>query len=258
MNRMKVFTLVAMLALAISPVATSLAQENTTPPQPQNGQPQDSAAQAPAGGDDVVSKACLIMGHDLFQSYNEYGLKLDVEALIQGIGLAAEGKDLPIAEEESMIIVQTFNRKLEACREEVMKKEMAKRAESAPGNLERGEAFMLQNSQVEGVRVLESGVQYRVVQEGSGASPALTDFVMVHYTGKLVDGTVFDSSSGKGPVRFPVGGVIRGMTEVLQKMKVGEKCQMVIPPALAYGAGGQGPIGPNETLIFDVELVSIE
>ncbi len=125
--------------------------------------------------------------------------------------------------------------------------------------LQKGRDFLANNAQKEGVKMTDSGLQYKVLQEGTGASPKLEDKVTVHYHGTLLDGTVFDSSVDRGqPASFPVSGVIPGWTEALQMMKVGDKWQVYIPSELAYGPrGAGGQIGPNEALIFDVELIEI-
>jgi len=122
-----------------------------------------------------------------------------------------------------------------------------------------GDAFLTANKIKPGVVTLPDGLQYKVIKEGSGPKPAATDTVTVNYAGTLIDGTEFDSSYKRGqPATFPVGGVIAGWTEALQLMKVGSTWELYIPAALAYGANGAPPvIGPNQTLIFKVELLSI-
>lgn len=126
-------------------------------------------------------------------------------------------------------------------------------------NLARGRAFLAENAETEGVVTLPSGLQYKVLQPGSGKSPTARDKVKVHYTGTLIDGSVFDSSIERGqPIEFRVDGVISGWTEALQLMKAGSKWMLYIPPDLGYGeAGAGGVIGPNETLIFEVELLEV-
>ncbi len=126
-------------------------------------------------------------------------------------------------------------------------------------NLEKGQAFLEENKGKEGVMTTNTGLQYKIIEEGDGPSPSADDVVKVHYTGKLIDGEVFDSSIQRGePVEFPVGGVIPGWTEALQLMKAGSKWELYIPSELAYGERGSGQaIGPNETLIFEVELLEI-
>jgi FKBP-type peptidyl-prolyl cis-trans isomerase FklB len=125
---------------------------------------------------------------------------------------------------------------------------------------EAGEAFLAQNKSREDIITTESGLQYEIITEGSGEKPGLQDKVTTHYHGTLIDGTVFDSSVDRGePVSFPVNGVIPGWTEALQLMSVGSKWRLYVPSELAYGQrGAGGAIGPNETLIFEVELISIE
>jgi len=126
-------------------------------------------------------------------------------------------------------------------------------------NLKEGKAFLAENKEKEGVVTLESGLQYKVLKEGTGPFPKATDRVKTHYVGTLIDGTKFDSSIGKEPITFSVNGVILGWTEALQLMKVGSKWKLFIPSELAYGENGAGNrIGPNAVLIFEVELISIE
>jgi len=125
---------------------------------------------------------------------------------------------------------------------------------------EKGEAFLAENAKKEGVKTLPSGLQYKVVKEGTGKQPSKSDTVSVHYKGTLIDGREFDSSYKRGePAGFPVSGVIKGWTEILQLMKEGAKYQVFIPWQLAYGERGAGDlIGPHETLVFDVELLKVK
>lgn len=124
---------------------------------------------------------------------------------------------------------------------------------------QRSEEFLKENAKKEGVKVLPDGLQYKVIKEGSGKKPAATDTVSVHYRGTLVDGKEFDSSYKRGePTEFPVNAVIRGWTEALQMMSEGSKWILYIPANLAYGSRGVGPIGPNEALIFEVELLKVK
>jgi len=148
--------------------------------------------------------------------------------------------------------MMAFQEKMQAERD-------GEQATVAAGNSEAGAAFLAENAQRDGVTVTESGLQYEVVVAGSGASPGVDDQVEVHYRGTLIDGTVFDSSYDRGQtVTFGVTQVIAGWTEALQLMQAGATYKLYIPSDLAYGAGGAGQIiGPNATLIFDVELVAI-
>ncbi len=129
----------------------------------------------------------------------------------------------------------------------------------AESPIEKGEKYLAENAKKEGVKTTASGLQYKVLKEGEGKTPKATDTVQVHYRGTLLDGTEFDSSIKRGePAEFPLNRVIKGWTEGVQLMKEGSKYQFVIPPQLAYGdRGAGGPIGPNETLIFEVELLKI-
>lgn len=131
----------------------------------------------------------------------------------------------------------------------------------AQDNKAAGEAYLAGNKTKEGVKVTASGLQYQVLQEGSGKQPKATDTVVVHYRGTLIDGTEFDSSYKRGqPIDFPLNAVIRGWTEGVQLMKEGAKYRFVIPSELGYGTRGTpgGPIGPNSTLIFEVELIKVQ
>lgn len=140
--------------------------------------------------------------------------------------------------------------------QEYFTKQQAKASESV---VEEGKKFLAENSKKENVVTLESGLQYEVIKTGEGAKPTLNDQVTTHYHGTLIDGTVFDSSVERGePASFPVSGVIKGWTEALQLMNVGSKWRLFVPYDLAYGERGAGPkIGPFTTLIFEVELISI-
>lgn len=136
----------------------------------------------------------------------------------------------------------------------------AEMQKTAMKNKEAGEAFLAANKKKAGVVTLTDGLQYKIITEGKGQKPTATDTVTVHYAGKLIDGTEFDSSYKRGePTSFPVNGVIAGWTEALQLMPVGSTWELYIPSNLAYGAYGAGPqIGPNEVLIFKVELLNVQ
>jgi FKBP-type peptidyl-prolyl cis-trans isomerase FklB len=142
----------------------------------------------------------------------------------------------------------------------MMAKKTERLKELGEKNKNEGEAFLAENKKKEGVVTLPDGLQYKVIKEGDGNIPKLTDTVSINYRGTLINGTEFDSSYKRGkPATFPVKGIISGMSEALQLMKVGSKWQLFIPSQLAYGERGAGDdIGPNATLIFDVELLSIQ
>ncbi len=153
-----------------------------------------------------------------------------------------------------------MSKAMEAFTQAKQKREVAMVDKFSSHNLKEGNAYLEANKLKAGVTTLESGLQYNVIKEGTGKSPKLTDKVVTHYHGTLIDGTVFDSSYDRGEaVSFPVNAVIKGWTEALQKMKVGSKWHLVIPAELAYGKRGAPPsIGPDATLIFDVELLEVK
>jgi FKBP-type peptidyl-prolyl cis-trans isomerase FklB len=155
---------------------------------------------------------------------------------------------------------QEVNETLTAFQKEMAAQQAERNKILVEKNKKEGEIFLAENKKKEGVVTLPSGLQYKVIKEGTGETPKLTDTVTVNYSGTLIEGTEFDSSYRRGqPATFPVKGVIAGWTEALQLMKVGSKWQLFIPSNLAYGERGAGrDIGPNTTLIFDVELLSIK
>jgi len=178
---------------------------------------------------------------------------LDTDALILGINDALAQNKPKLTNEEMQQAKMAFQ-------QEVQAKAQKQIAELAQKNKAEGEAFLAANKTKEGVVTLPSGLQYKVLKEGTGATPTVTDTVVTHYTGKLINGQVFDSSVQRGePATFPVNGVIPGWTEALQKMKVGGKWELVIPADLAYGERGAGQaIAPNSVLVFEIELLDIK
>ncbi len=192
----------------------------------------------------------LDMGHGLKK--NEVDVDPDIVA--QAIRDVLSGSTLLMTDDEVKTTMMGLQKELQAKQQERIKALGDK-------NKKEGEAFLAKNKTKEGVKTLPSGLQYKVITEGKGKSPKLSDTVTVQYRGTLVDGTEFDSSYKRGqPATFPVGGVIPGWTEALQLMKEGSKWQLFIPSNLAYAERGSqsGSIGPNSTLIFEVELVSIK
>lgn len=178
---------------------------------------------------------------------------IDSKALVAGLTDAMNGTELKLTDQQMQEAKMAFQKKVqEKAQEEMMKLAEANKAE--------GEKFLAENKTKEGVVTLPSGLQYKVVQAGTGATPTAADTVVTHYTGTLINGQVFDSSVQRGePATFPVNGVISGWTEALQHMKVGAKWQLFIPAELAYGERGAGQmIAPNSTLIFDIELLEIK
>lgn len=177
---------------------------------------------------------------------------LDIDTFTQGMRDVFEGNELALDEEQMTEALMTFQQRS-------MEAQRAQAAEQAEANQQEGEAFLTENAERDEVTETESGLQYEVIESGDGATPGAEDTVKVNYEGMLLDGTVFDSSYERGePVSFQVNQVIEGWQEALQLMSVGDSWMIYIPSDLAYGAQGQGPIGPNETLTFRVELLDVE
>jgi FKBP-type peptidyl-prolyl cis-trans isomerase len=206
-----------------------------------------------------TSKLNLVMSHSsvkgMVEQLGKQGLELDMKQVLEGVGLAAEKKDLGIANEDVQSIMQALQAKVQ---KEMREKMAAKMKVEGDANKAAGEAFLAKNAEVEGVMKLDNGVQYTVMKEGSGDKPAATDKVKLHYHGTKVDGTVFDSSVDKGkPITHSASGFVKGFNAAIQAMTVGSKWKVVIPSDLAYGMRGPGSIGPNSTLIFEIELLEI-
>jgi len=201
---------------------------------------------------DLNQKASYAIGADIASNIKQQGMDLDPKAIAAGITDTFAGKT-QLTEAEMKEVLAEF-------RTQMMAQMESKQKASGEKNLKDGEAYLAANAKKEGVKATKTGLQYKVIKEGKGKTPKATDSVKVHYHGTLIDGSVFDSSVERGePISFPVGGVIAGWTEALQLMKEGDKWQLVIPSKLAYGEQGPGgKIGPNSTLIFDVELLAVE
>jgi FKBP-type peptidyl-prolyl cis-trans isomerase FklB len=194
-------------------------------------------------------KFSYTVGIQIGQSLKEDGLDIDVNALSQAIRDVMAGTAPRLSMEQMQAAVQAFQMQ-----------QMEARDASAKENLRAGQAFLAENRTKAGVVETRSGLQYQIVEEGAGKQPGEQDTVVVNYRGTLIDGTEFDSSFRRGePVTFPVNAVIPGWREALQLMKEGAKWKVFIPADLAYGERGAGPnIGPNETLVFDIELLQVE
>ncbi len=178
---------------------------------------------------------------------------LQMDQFLQGIqhGHAGDEETQRMSREEIQAALMSYQ-------QELQQKQSEQAEELAKKNLEAGEAFLAENADRDEVKSTDSGLQYEVLESGSGEKPAATDTVKVHYTGELLSGEVFDSSRERGePVTFGLNQVIPGWTEGLQLMSEGARYKLYIPADLAYGPGGNRAIGPNETLVFDVELLEV-
>jgi len=193
------------------------------------------------------------MGRTLQRSVQQSQVDIDLPSLLQGLSDAMNDREGLMSEAEIIQTLQELNTR-------VQEAQTASRAQAAEENLRAGDAYQQQNREKDGVITTASGLQYEVLSPGDGPTPQATDRVSVHYRGMLVDGTEFNNSYQSGnPATFAVGGVIPGWQEGLQLMNVGGKYRFVLPPDLAYGEGGSPPaIPPSATLIFEVELLSIE
>lgn len=199
-------------------------------------------------------KASYAIGMNLGGGLHRQNVDVDNAALIQGMKDALAGGKTLLTEDEARAALMQLQK-------EMQEKQQAKAAQEGEANKKEGDAFLAANKSKEGVVTLPSGLQYKILTPGTGPKPTASDSVVCNYKGTLINGTEFDSSYKRGePATFPVTGVIKGWTEALQLMPVGSKWQLFIPSDLAYGPRGTpgGPIGPNATLIFEVELVSIK
>lgn len=229
---MKIARILAGTALAASISTVALAQ--------------DDALETPD------QRLSYTIGMDIGGSLAEQDMDLDLDLLIEALRASYLGEETRLTQEEALAEREAFMQR----RQQEME---AQRSEEANANLEAGRAFLAQNRERDDVIETESGLQYRVIEEGEGASPVAEDRVTVHYRGTLIDGTEFDSSYARGePATFALNQVIPGWTEGVQLMQEGAKYEFFIPSDLAYGEQGRpGPIGPNSTLIFEVELIEV-
>ena len=201
----------------------------------------------------LTQRLSYIVGENMAHQLKNDGLELDA----QSVALAVSDV---MADNQSRLTDEEKRSTVEQVQKESQEKQMAAQAEESAKNQAEGAAYLAENGRKEGVITTESGLQYKSLVAGSGDKPSKSNKVKVHYKGTLIDGTVFDSSYDRGePIVFPVTGVIAGWVEGLQLMQVGSKFELVIPSQLAYGPSGSGQaIGPDATLIFEVELLAIE
>jgi FKBP-type peptidyl-prolyl cis-trans isomerase FklB len=189
------------------------------------------------------------VGSQIRSQFSNENLKIDPDRFGQAIADVLADRDPAMDAGE-----------MQASLEKERDKQQAEQTAKADASRERSAAYLEENAKMEGVVVTDSGIQYRVLEEGSGATPGAEDTVVVHYRGTLIDGTEFDSSYKRGqPATFALGGIIPGWQEALQLMKEGDRWEVIIPSELAYGErGAGGVIGPNETLVFEIELMEVK
>ena len=199
-----------------------------------------------------VEKVSYIIGTQIAGNFKTQEIEVNLDSLLLGLKDALEGKELALSQDEMKQVFKRFQQQMRA-------KQAAKQAKEAAENMAAGTTFLEANKAKEGVKVLPSGLQYKVVTEGTGNTPVATDRVKTHYRGSFVGGKVFQSSfEGGKPIEFGVTGVIPGWTEALKLMKEGAKWELYIPANLAYGERGKSPSIPaNSTLIFEIELLEI-
>jgi FKBP-type peptidyl-prolyl cis-trans isomerase FklB len=242
--------------------STSKSQSNTKVPnaptaKTQGAQAKPEASPSPAGNSALKTekdKVSYAIGMNVGANFKRQGIDVDPNLFMQGIKDATSGGKTLLTEDEERAVLTQYQGELRAKMQEEAK-------QAAETNKKAGEEFLAANKSKEGVVTLPSGLQYKILKEGNGPKPTASDTVECNYRGTLINGTEFDSSYKRGqPAKFPVTGVIKGWTEALQLMPVGSKWQLFIPSDLAYGERGTpgGEIGPNSTLIFEVELLGIE
>ena len=200
-----------------------------------------------------VDKLSYSIGADLGKNFKKQGIEINPVAMTKGLQDGASGTQTLLTDQQMRDVLNQFQHNLLA-------KRQAAFTQQAEANKAKGEAFLSQNKAKEGVTALASGLQYKIIKQGSGVKPSKDDTVTVDYTGHLIDGQVFDSSEKTGkPATFKVSQVIPGWTEALQLMPAGSTWEVYIPANLAYGPRSVGgPIGPNETLIFQIHLISVQ
>ena len=198
------------------------------------------------------NKISTMVGMDIGRGLTQIKDDIDIKVVEQALEQTLKGEKTSLTQEEALQVRQAYMQQMQA-------KRVTEQKAAAEKNKTEGTAFLAKNKSKSGVKATASGLQYEVEKEGTGPKPKATDTVKVNYLGTKIDGTKFDSSYDRGqPATFPLNGVIKGWSEGLQLMPVGSKYKFYVPADLAYGENAPGPIGPNATLIFEVELLGIE
>jgi len=240
-------------ALAVVFGAANAADEPAKKPAaaPAAAAAKDAKPAAPAVALDK-NKISYMVGMDIGRGLMQIKDDIDIKVVEQALEATIKGDKTTMTQEEALQVRQAYMQQMQA-------KRVAEQKAAAEKNKGEGTAFLAKNKSKSGVKTTASGLQYEVEKEGTGPKPKATDTVKVNYLGTKIDGTKFDSSYDRGqPATFPLNGVIKGWSEGLQLMPVGSKYKLYVPADLAYGENAPGPIGPNATLIFEVELLGIE
>jgi FKBP-type peptidyl-prolyl cis-trans isomerase FklB len=247
MTRLLTLAILVTASLVLQHNAVAL-QEETTPTQ----ETTDSSTETQEfTAESLTEKASYLIGYYYAQGLKADSVEIDIDQFFNGMKDATKGTAPPMSDEEILAVQKAFEKA-------IVKKQQEAFAKASDENQRAGVEFMKKNSLVEGVKELENGVQYSVLVSGEGTeNPRLTDRVMVHHKGTLIDGTVFANTLGGPPATVNVGGLPRGYTAALLQMKVGDKWMVYIPGDLAFGSEGTEFIGPNQTVIYEVELVEI-
>jgi len=247
MTRFVQKTLVAALAASFA-VGSAVAAE---PAKPAVAPAKTAAPAKPAVAIDK-NKVSTMVGMDIGRGLSQIKDDIDIKIVEQALEQTLKGEKTSLTTEEALQVRQAFMQQMQA-------KRVAEQKVAAEKNKKEGAEFLAANKSKPGVKTTASGLQYLVEKEGTGPKPKATDTVKVNYLGTKIDGTKFDSSYDRGqPATFPLNGVIKGWSEGLQLMPVGSKYKLFVPSDLAYGENGPGQIGPNATLVFEVELLGIE
>jgi FKBP-type peptidyl-prolyl cis-trans isomerase FklB len=248
-------TVVRVTVAAMVLLGSALAQQNAgaSPQQPATQQPAAAGGANDSPLKTQKDKVSYAIGMNVGSNLHRQSVDVDPKVLQQGLEDALAGGKTLLSEDEARATLTQLQG-------DMRQKQAAKMQQAGEANKKEGDAFLAANKTKEGVVTLASGLQYKIISTGKGPKPTASDSVVCNYRGTLIDGKEFDSSYKRGqPATFPVGGVIKGWTEALQLMPVGSKWQLFVPPDLAYAERGSGPdIGPNATLIFEVELISIQ
>ena len=252
MTRFVQKSLVAALAASFA-FGSAIAADPAKPAVPAIA-PANASAKAPAKAPVAIdkNKVSTMVGMDIGRGLTQIKDDIDIKVVEQALEATLKGDKTSLSAEEALAVRQAFMQQMQT-------KRVAEQKVAADKNKTEGVEFLAKNKSKAGVKTTASGLQYMVEKEGSGPKPKATDTVKVNYLGTKIDGTKFDSSYDRGqPATFPLNGVIKGWTEGMQLMPVGSKYKFFIPADLAYGENAPGPIGPNATLVFEVELLDIE